>query len=140
MFGFLLLIKAHLPSNSDLQPLRGPLQFVNSTPLKSPSDNFIFTAIVVRRSFFAHPTLSNRHHARRRSHRTQEAQPRAGRHRREEGGVARRAHEAPLGVHQEEQSAGNLSLANRFKVVICFLNGQNPSGILPIFADCSGFS
>merc|ERR1712158_295399 len=56
-----------------------------------------------------HSTLSNsnRHNAWRRTHRTQEAQPRARRHRRQEGGVPRRAHEASLGLHQEEQPAGS---------------------------------
>merc|ERR1711971_1403344 len=55
-----------------------------------------------------HSTLSNsnRHHAWRRTHRTQEAQPRARRRRRQEDGVPRRAHEASLGLHQEEQPPG----------------------------------
>merc|ERR1711971_1133340 len=48
-------------------------------------------------------TLQN---AWRRTHRTQEAQRWARRRRRQEDGVPRRAHEAPLGLHQEEQPPG----------------------------------
>merc|ERR1712061_34761 len=41
-----------------------------------------------------------------RSHQAHEAQHRAGRHRREEGGVPRRVHQAAVGLHQEAQPAG----------------------------------
>merc|ERR1711936_448240 len=41
-----------------------------------------------------------------RSRQAHEAQHRAGRHRREEGGVPRRVHQAAVGLHQEAQPAG----------------------------------
>merc|ERR1712066_1164296 len=41
-----------------------------------------------------------------RSHQAHEAQHGAGRHRREEGGVPRRVHQAAVGLHQEAQPAG----------------------------------
>merc|ERR1712117_454478 len=57
----------------------------------------------VSQTFAKNSTLQD---ARRRSHRTQEAQRWARRHRRQEAGLPRRAHEAPLGLHQEEQPPG----------------------------------
>merc|ERR1711971_273231 len=41
-----------------------------------------------------------------RTHQAHEAQRRAGRHRREEGGVEGRVHQAAVGLHQEAQPAG----------------------------------
>merc|ERR1712088_155733 len=41
-----------------------------------------------------------------RTHQAHEAQRRAGRHRREEGGVEGRLHQAAVGLHQEEQPSG----------------------------------
>merc|ERR1711981_385862 len=56
---------------------------------------------------FSSTTTSHRQDAEgSRSDQAHEAQPRAGRHRRQEGGVARRVHQAAVGLHQEAQPAG----------------------------------
>merc|ERR1712066_1125227 len=55
----------------------------------------------------SHSLNNRRQNAERsRSHQAHEAQHRAGRHRREEGGVPRRVHQAAVGLHQEAQPAG----------------------------------
>merc|ERR1712177_26654 len=52
------------------------------------------------------PTQSRHHAEGSRSDQAHEAQHRAGRHRREEGGVSRRVHQAAVGLHQEAQPPG----------------------------------
>merc|ERR1712066_338833 len=55
----------------------------------------------------SHSLNNRRQNAERsRSHQAHEAQHGAGRHRREEGGVPRRVHQAAVGLHQEAQPAG----------------------------------
>merc|ERR1739844_772110 len=55
----------------------------------------------------SHSLNNRRQNAERsRTHQAHEAQHRAGRHRREEGGVPRRVHQAAVGLHQEAQPAG----------------------------------